>query len=403
MFTPLAEGTITSPKGFLAGAVYCGLKHRRESLDLGLLLSERAATAAGVFTKNKIQAGSIVVSREHLGKAKGVARAIIANSGSANACVGEQGLKDAQEMAQLVARKLNFSSEEVLVASTGVIGVELPMGLIRTGVENLQPSPGSGHDFARSILTTDTRTKEVAVSFKLGRQQATIGGVAKGSGMIHPNMATMLCFLTTDAAVETRYLDQALRESVDDSFNMISVDGDTSTNDCVFLLANGSLGNKPLRTGSPGARTFEEALTYVCTSLAKEIVRDGEGASKLVIVVVEGARSLADARQAARTIASSTLLKAAVRGCDPNWGRVLAALGRSGAEIQDDKLRVDINGICTLDGGVPIPFYREAAVAAMSEAEVTIRVSLNLGNFSAAAWGCDLTEEYVKINSSYTT
>ncbi|MBI2866821.1 MAG: bifunctional glutamate N-acetyltransferase/amino-acid acetyltransferase ArgJ [Chloroflexi bacterium] len=399
----IPDGTITSAKGFLAGAVHCGLRQRKELPDLTLLVSEREAAAAGVFTRNKVRAGSVTVCIEHLAASGGKARAIIVNSGSANACVGEQSVKDAGEMAALAARKVGVPPEQVLIASTGVIGVELPMGLIRKGVPRIPLSQNGGNNFARAIMTTDLVPKEAAVSLTLGGKDVVIGGAAKGSGMIHPDMATMLAFIATDAAVEQSFLQAALRRAADVSFNMVSVDGDTSTNDCVLLLANGAAGNGPVAAQSPEAAAFEDALAAVCKTLAIKIAQDGEGAKKLITVIVSGARSDADARQAARTIVSSNLLKTAVHGSDPNWGRVLAALGRSGAEIEESKIRVEINGICTLDNGVPIPFYKEAAKVAMSEPEVVVRVSLNLGDRSATAWGCDLTAEYVTINSAYTT
>ncbi|MBI2846377.1 MAG: bifunctional glutamate N-acetyltransferase/amino-acid acetyltransferase ArgJ [Chloroflexi bacterium] len=396
------NGTITTPRGFLAGATYAGLKtYGEEKLDLGILFSEATCRAAGVFTTNKIVAAPVVLTRERLRDKR--ARAIVANGGCANACVGPQGMIDARNTSELTAKKLEIAPEEVLVASTGIIGVELPMGLIRAGLSRIALSTDGGHALARAIMTTDTRPKEVALSVEVGGKEITIGGIAKGAGMIHPNMATMLCFLATDGKVEPNFLDKALREAVDASFNMITVDGDTSTNDMVLILANGLAGNRPLKEDSPGAGAFRDSLKEVCTQLAREIVRDGEGATKLIEVVVEGALTLSDARAAARTVAGSTLLKTAVHGNDPNWGRVIAALGRSGAQIDDSKLVVHINEICVMDGGVPIPFYKDAAVAAMNRPEVSIGIRLNLGNARATAWGCDLTEKYVQINSQYTT
>lgn len=398
--TPVPEGTITSPKGFAAGATYAGLKTRgADKLDLALLVSETPCAGAGVFTQNRVVAAPVLLCQEHLRRAR--PRAIVVNSGSANAAVGEQGMIDAREMAALAAAKLGIAPEEVLVASTGLIGVELPMGLIRSGVRAIAPGP-HGHDFARAIITTDTHPKEAAVRFALEGVEVTVAGAAKGAGMIHPNMATLLAFLTTDAAVEPAFLQRALKEAADLTFNMITIDGDTSTNDTLLLLANGQAGNRPI-SGGPQGELFTAALVEVCGRLARMIARDGEGASKLLEVRVEGAESVEDARRAARTIASSTLLKAAVHGNDPNWGRVLAALGRSGAAIVEEKIAVYINEICVMDGGKPVPFFREAAVATMSRPEVSILVRLHLGEGTATAWGCDLTEGYVRVNSAYST
>jgi glutamate N-acetyltransferase/amino-acid N-acetyltransferase len=293
--------------------------------------------------------------------------------------------------------------QEVLVASTGMIGVELPMAPIRSGMEKIELARDGGGSFARAIITTDTHTKEMAVSFKLGGKACTIGAAAKGAGMIHPNMATMLCFIATDAAVAPGFLQPALKAAADRSFNQITVDGDTSTSDTVVLLANGKAGNKPIAAGAPEAALFSEALTAVCVYLAKSIARDGEGATKLIEVQVESAASWEDARLAARTIAASPLVKSAVHGADPNWGRVMAALGRSGAKVEESKVALAMNDIWMFDNGAPVPFFQEAARVSMQEPEVRIVVRLNQGKHSATAWGCDLTEDYVRFNSEYTT
>lgn len=393
---------VTLAQGYTAGATYCGLKRKKDSLDLGMLYSDRAANTAGLFTMNKVKAAPVILSQENLQHTRGKARAVVVNSGSANASVGKQGIKDAREMAELAAERLHLDPGEVMVASTGVIGVELPMGLIRAGIKKIEMRANGGPSFARSIITTDLCTKEYSNSATVNKKKFVVGGCAKGSGMIHPNMATMLSFITTDADVDPAYLDKSLRKAVDRSFNMITVDGDTSTNDSVFVFANGASGVK-VRPGSAEADAFDKALSDVCTNLAIAIARDGEGAQKLIIVNIDGARTQEDARLAAKTIASSSLVKSAVRGNDPNWGRVLAALGRSGAAIDERKITMHLNTICTMDDGVPIPFYKEAAVAAMSEPEVTIHVTLGIGKHKATAWGCDLTEEYVRINSAYTT
>ena len=395
-------GTLTTARGFLAGATYAGLKtYAEDKLDLGLVLSETPCTAAGVFTTSTIRSSSVTVNQEHL--AQGPVRGLIVNAGIANTCVGEQGYKDAKDMTVLAAGRLGVLPEEVLVCSTGVIGVELPMSLIRTGTDKIELVLEGGHDFARAIMTTDTRPKETAVTFEVDGRQVRMGGVSKGSGMIHPNMATMLAFVATDAAVESDFLDATLREVADASFNMLTVDGDSSTNDSLMVMANGIAENRPITAGSPDADTFKQAFLEVCTHLARETARDGEGASKLITVELLGARDTADARKAARTIASSNLVKSAVYGADPNWGRVMMALGRSGAAAEETKVDLYINGVCIMEEGRPIPFHRDAVVALMGSPEVTFRVNLNLGDGQATAWGCDLTEQYVIINSAYTT
>ncbi len=395
-------GTVTTARGFTAGATYAGLKtYAEDKLDLGLILSEVPCVAAGVFTSSTIRSASVTVNKERL--AGGPVRGIVVNAGIANAFVGGQGYKDAREMAALAARRLKVRPEEVLVCSTGITGVELPMSLIRAGIERIELSPGGGAAVARAMMTTDTRPKEVAVTFDVDGRGVHIGGITKGSGMIHPNMATMLAFITTDAAVEAKFLQAALSEVADASFNMLTVDGDSSPNDTLLVLANGLAGNRPISAGSPAAATFKEALLRVCVHLTKEMARDGEGATHLIEVEVEGARDTADARKAARTIASSSLVKSAVYGADPNWGRVVAALGRSGAVAEEGKVDLFVNGVCIVQDGTPIPFHRDAVVLQMRGPEVSFRLNLNLGEGRATAWGCDLTEQYVIINSAYTT
>ncbi len=392
----IPSGGITSPVGFLAGATSAGIKYKNRP-DLGIIFSEIPCTAAAVFSTNKVKAAPIILSRERL--QAGRARAVVVNSGCANACIGRQGLKDAAEMAELAAKKVGAAADEVLVASTGVIGTMLPMERIRTGIAEVKLTPEGGHELARAIMTTDTVPKEVAV--RAG--DFTIGGMAKGSGMIHPNLATMLCFLTTDASIDADYLREALKEAVDVSLNMVSIDGDDSTNDMVLIMANGKAGGEPVVEGSQQAEIFQKALNRVCTYLAKEIARDGEGATRLIEVSVGGAASVADARLAARAIVSSSLVKAAVHGSDPNWGRVIAAAGRSGAELEEAKLYLEIGGICLVRGGAPVHYNKEKAVKHMDSVEVLINLNLNMGSAAATAWGCDLSEEYVTINSEYTT
>ncbi len=310
---------------------------------------------------------------------------------------------DAAQMAGLAADVLKIVPEDVLVASTGVIGVPMAMECISKGLAMMRLSNGGGHDLACAIMTTDTFAKATAVRLDLNGETITIGGIAKGAGMIHPNMATLLSFITTDAVMDADFARAALRRAADQSFNMVSVDGDTSTNDTLIMLANGAAGNALLRPGSARAKAFVKALTEVCVFLAKCIARDGEGATKLMEVHVEGAASTRDARIAARTIATSPLVKAALHGGDPNWGRILAAAGRSGAAV--DPLRADLymDGFCLMQGGRPVPFDEEAAATILRLPEVVFRLCLNLGDKSATAWGCDLSKEYVTINADYTT
>ena len=397
------DGSVTSAKGFTAGGTYAGLKTQGDGvLDLGILLSDTPANLAATFSTNKVLSPSVVLSRQRA--QRGMARGVVANSGCANCCVGEQGLTDAAELTELAAAHTGVAADDMLVCSTGMIGVELPMALLRQNVGNVRLSADGGHDFARSIMTTDTRHKDIAVSVNLDGRKAIIGGAAKGVGMIHPNMATMLAFVTTDAPVEQAFLQAALSRAVDASFNMCSVDGDQSTNDTALAFANGQAGGAEVAAGTPAADAFEDALTYVCQSLAKEMVRDGEGAKKLIEVTVGGANSLADARKAARDISTSSLVKAMVHGNDPNWGRIMMALGKSGADMLESRIDIFVDDIQIVQDGIAIPFYRDAVVSAMaSSPDVRFRVNLNMGEHDATAWGCDLTEEYVTFNSAYST
>ena len=399
----IAEGGVTSPQGFHAGATYAGIKKKADNvLDLGILFSEAPCKAAALFTTNRIKAASVVLCQQRLQSGK--AAAIVVNSACANACNGEQGLSDAIEMADLAAWDIGLSSEDILVASTGMIGKPLPMELIRVGVGQIVLSREGGHELARAMMTTDTVPKETAVAVKAGDNAFTIGGTAKGSGMIHPNLATLLCFLTTDAAVDIDFLRLSLRKAVDVSFDMVSIDGDTSPNDMVLIMANGLAGNEVV-TGqdSDQASAFQQALEQVCIYLAKCIASDGEGASKLIEVTISGASSVAEARLAARVVVSSPLVKAAVHGSDPNWGRMVAAVGRSGVEVVESKIDLHIDNICLVKAGHQLPFDREKVRAVLSGNKVPITIQLNLGTATATAWGCDLSEEYVTINSQYMT
>jgi len=398
-FSLIPDGTVTSVPGFVAGAVHAGIKDTDE-LDLAILYSKMPCAATGVFTTNLVKSAPIILSQRHLTQRK--AMAIVVNSGCANACLGEQGMIDASEMASLTATKVSLPSQEVLVASTGVIGKPLPMSQIRNGIEKIELHQDGGHELARAMMTTDTTPKEIAIQVEAKEGKFTIGGVAKGAGMMHPELATMLCFMTTDAAVNIDFLQQSLKKAANASFNMLSIDGETSPNDCIFLLANSLARNTEISFNNGEA--FQNVLDEVCTYLAKSIARDGEGATKLIEVVVEGAVNQTEARQAARTIVSSPLVKAAMHSGDPNWGRIVAALGRSGAKIREDKLDVHLNDICVMKQGSPTRFDAEELRTSLARANnVPIKVYLNLGDGRATAWGCDLSEEYVRINSEYIT
>lgn len=398
-FNQISSGTITSPGGFTAGAIRAGIKGT-DALDLALLYSEVSCNACGVFTTNNVKSAPVMLSQRNL--QNGVAQAIVVNSGCANACTGVQGLTDAFEMANLVSHKLGLVTEDVLVASTGVIGVALPMDKIRHGISRIKLSRTNGSNFARAIMTTDTFVKQLALSVKDNTGKFTIAGVAKGAGMIHPNMATMLGFVTTDAAVQSDFLCGAVKKAADKSFNMITVDGDTSPSDTLIVLANGLAGNSIIT--EKNGRIFQEALDQVCMYLARSIARDGEGSTKLIEVFVGGCKRVSEARRAARTIAGSPLVKTAIHGSDPNWGRIVAALGRSGTKLDIDKLDVYLNNVCVMRGGLPDKFIKEELISNLaSSTEVQIKIDVNLGKGSATAWGCDLSEEYVTINSAYTT
>jgi glutamate N-acetyltransferase/amino-acid N-acetyltransferase len=397
-FKAITSGTVTSPQGFLAGAVKAGIKSPK-NLDLAILCSEKPCVAAGVFTTTAIKSAPVMLSQKHL-KNKS-AQAVVVNSGCANACTGDSGMADALEMANLVADKLGLSTDDVLIASTGVIGVSLPMDGVRDGIRKIVLTKEGGHELAMAMTTTDTFPKEIAVSVESKPGKFIIGGVAKGAGMIQPDMATMLCFLTTDAAVEARFLQLALRKAADVSFNMITVDGDTSPSDTVVILANGLAGTETIN--SRNGELFQKALDEVCLYLAKCLARDGEGATKLIEVTVEGAINEKQARLAAHTVAGSPLFKAAIHGNDPNWGRAVAALGRSGAKVNERKLEVYLNDVCVMKQGSPVPFDRQELSTSLSSKEISVRLCLNLGGGKAVAWGCDLSEEYVTINSAYTS
>jgi glutamate N-acetyltransferase/amino-acid N-acetyltransferase len=390
----------TAVTGFLAGGGACGVRYKGRR-DLGLLFSQEAGGAAAVVvTTNVVKAAPLLVTREAV--ETGNVRAVVVNSGVANAATGERGLEDACRMQTLVAAELGLEPEEVAVASTGVIGQHLPMERVESGIKEAAASLSSdGSPFAEAILTTDTRTKEAVATVEIGGEVVTVGGVAKGSGMIHPNMATMLAFVTTDAAVEKKSLQNALNGATERTFNRITVDGDTSTNDMVLLMANGAAGNEPLTQSSPDYPAFEEAVEAVMGGLAKEIARDGEGATKLIEVVVEGAKEEVSAAALAKAVVGSSLVKAAAYGEDANWGRVLAAMGYAGVPFDPEGVEIHFGPVKVFEKGEPVAHNTAEANATLAGDEVIITARLGEGKGSASAWGCDLTHEYVDINGSY--
>lgn len=394
----ISGGSVTSAARFQAGAVAAGIRKGKAEFDLVLLESNQPANAAAVFTRNRFRAAPVLVSEAHLGS--GRAQAIIVNAGCANAGTGKDGYIDSKLMTQLAADKLGIETAKVLVASTGVIGVRLPMEKIKNGIENICLSEDGGHAFARGIMTTDLVAKEIAVH--VPEFGFTIGGCAKGSGMIHPDMATMLAFITTDAMIDSRLLKTTLKRAVDVSFNVISVDGDTSTNDSVFILANGASGSE-IKRGTRAYRAFTRALEHVCVHLAKAIARDGEGATKLIELSVSGAASIQDARKVVRTVLSSPLVKTAIYGGDPNWGRIVAAAGRSGSRFDSTSVNLAIGSVEILKNGTLISSDKNASAAQLQGKDVFIHLDLGLGQASVTGWGCDMSAEYIRINADYTT
>ena len=394
-------GGVATPLGFRASGVSAGIKASGNP-DLMLLVADAPAQAAAVFTTNKVVAAPVIVSREHLANAGGLTRAIIVNSGCANACTGDTGMRDAREMTAETARLVGCPVEQVLVSSTGVIGVALPMAKVRAGLPAAFAALGAdqGPAAARAIMTTDISPKESAARISIGGRQALIGGMAKGAGMIEPMMATMLAFVTTDAVVPPALLDLALREAVDRTFNAITVDGDSSTNDCVMLLASGASG---VVVDDVSYGTFLEGLTAVCRDLALAIVRGGEGATKLVTVNVTGAATTAEARKAAKVIANSLLVKTAIHGADPNWGRLICAAGRAGVAFDASRAAVTMGSLVLFKDGQPHDERAPAAAEYLKGADLTIGVDLGSGNASSTVWTCDLSAEYVRINADYRT
>ena len=400
------EGGVCAAKGFLAAGVHCGIRKNQSKKDLALIYSQKRAAAAAIYTQNKVKGAPLAVTKAHL--ADGMAQAVLCNSGNANTCNAD-GIEIANAMCAGAAAALGIPEEDIVVASTGVIGQPLPVGPILAALPGLAAALSeSGSDAAgEAIRTTDLHEKQAAVQFTLGGKPCRVGGIAKGSGMIHPNMATMLCFVTTDAAISPAMLQKACKSVADDTFNMVSVDGDTSTNDMLSILANGMAGNDPIQKEGAAYDAFTQALYIVCRQLARGIAADGEGATKLLECVVEGAPSQPLARQVAKSIICSNLVKTAMFGADANWGRVLCAIGYTPGEIDIGRVGVAFASAAgrveVCQGGAGIPFSEELAKQVLSQPEVQILVDLAQGPGAATAWGCDLTYDYVKINGDYRT
>ncbi len=394
-------GGVATARGFRAAGISAGIKANGNP-DLALLVADAPAQVAAVYTTNKVLAAPVIVSQEHLKRSGGTARAIVVNSGCANSCTGDTGLRDARAMAEHTARLVGCPVEQVLVASTGVIGVALPMDKVQSGIPAAFNALGAdqGPAAARAIMTTDVAPKESAARISIGGREASIGGMCKGAGMIEPMMATMLGFVTTDASVPQPLLDRALREAVDRTFNAITVDGDSSTNDCVLLLASGASG---VVVDEAGYGTFVEGLTGVCKELALAIVRGGEGATKLVTINVTGAATSTEARKAAKVIANSLLVKTAIHGGDPNWGRLICAAGRAGVSLDASRAGVTIGSLVLFKDGQPHDELAPAAAEYLKGTELSIGVDLGAGTASSTVWTCDLSAEYVRINADYRT
>ncbi|MGV7220823.1 MAG: bifunctional glutamate N-acetyltransferase/amino-acid acetyltransferase ArgJ [Nitrospinales bacterium] len=397
------KNSFTVP-GFSLSGIACGIKNNKQK-DLALLMSEVPANAAGVFTQNQVVAASVTYDQKII-ESSGKVRAIIVNSGNANACTGKQGMKDCHSVAGEIGKTCGFNKNEVLIASTGVIGVALPTKNITSAIPKLtkELSPEGWGDVANAILTTDLVPKTASVSYKSGSKTIVIGGVAKGSGMIHPNMATMLAFLTTNISLPSKMLQRSLKKAVDLTFNKITVDGDTSTNDMTLCLANGLAENPPIKLNSKEFAAFEEALTLVCKDLAMKIVKDGEGATKFVTIQVHGAKTSIAAEQIAKTIANSKLVKTALFGADPNWGRIIAAVGNAGVPIQPEKINITLNKIPLIRSGSPVTGkFLSSLESSMKKKEILINVNLNMGEADSEVFTCDLSYDYIKINAEYTT
>src|SRR3972149_1239348 len=400
----IATGCIVAPKGFKAGATYCGIKTIKDSLDLGIIFSEHPSTGAALFTTNQIYAAPVKLSRKVA--QKGHIRAFVINSGNANACTGDQGYKDAEEMIRIAGKCLKISEDEILVASTGIIGRPLPMDKITTGIKIatsfLGNTPAHGNNMARAIMTTDTKQKDIAVRLKINNNDVTIGGITKGAGMIAPNLATMLCFLTTDVSMSSPLLNECLRNAVESSFNRITIDGHMRTKHTIAIMANGASGVNITSKG-PELQLFQEGLNYVTSYLAKAIVKDGEGATKFIQIDVVGARSRSDATKIARSVADSPLVKTAINGCDPNWGRIISAAGYAGVELNESTTNLYINDILIFAKGMPTQSDLNKLSTSMKNTDINIRLELGLGDCADTVWTCDLSHEYVTINAEYHT
>lgn len=404
----IIKGGVTAPQGYKAFGDYVGIKRSRK--DLAVVYSQKPATYVGTYTTNLVKAACVTWNKERYEKEDKIS-AIVVNSGNANACTGEVGSTNNKEMAQVTADCFNIGVENVLVASTGVIGKQLPMEVIIKGIKSVAlgvvDTLEGGHEAAIAIMTTDTFVKEIAVEFTVGGKQARIGGMAKGSGMIHPNMATMLSFITTDVVISKELLDKAVKTDIKGTYNMISVDGDTSTNDMVTVLANGMCENTIIDSEGEDFETFKEALNIVNVFLSKQIIHDGEGVTKVIEVFVEGAKDITDARLLAKSVITSNLVKTAFFGQDANWGRVLCAMGYSGAVFEPTKVTLYYESaqgkIKLIENGLPENFDEDYAFEILKEKEVTVHIILQEGNGSATAWGCDLSYEYVRINGEYRT
>ncbi len=401
----LIKGGVTAAKGFKANGIHCGIRKNRTKRDLALIVSEKRAAAAGVYTTNLVKGAPNIVTRENI--SDGYAIAAVCNSGNANTC-NANGIEIARGMCDITAAALGVDAKDIIVASTGVIGQPLSLDPIKGGMEELLAGLGDNSQFAaEGIMTTDTKLKEVAVSFNIGGKECKMGGIAKGSGMIHPNMATMLVFITTDCAITPEMLQKALSEDIKSTFNMVSIDGDTSTNDMVTVMANGMAENSVIDSFNDDFYTFCKALNTITVHLCKMIAGDGEGATKLLECVVSGGKSEAVAKTVAKSVICSSLTKAAMFGADANWGRVLCAIGYSGADV--DVMKVDVSfksakgEISVCENGAGVDFSEEKAKEILLEDEIDIIVNLNDGEFGATAWGCDLTYDYVKINGDYRT
>lgn len=393
---------VTFAKGFTAAGVKAGIK-KSGNLDVAVIYTKTQAVVAGTFTQNKVAAAPVYVSKEVV--ATGTAHAIVANAGCANACTGQQGLDDAHKMAQIAADELGVNADDVIVGSTGVIGVSLPMDKLEAGIKDAVANlsaDGSGNA-GRAIITTDTHSKSVTCEFELSGKTVRMGAIAKGSGMIRPNMATMLCYITTDIAIDQTLLQKAVSGCIEKSFNMISVDGDMSTNDMVIVLANGEANNAKITEENADYQIFFDKLMMLCTELAKQIAADGEGASKFLTINVKGAKSFADAKTVGMAIANSPLVKTAFFGEDPNWGRVICAVGYSGADMVPEKTVVKFGGITIFANGTGATYDEKALAHVMKEKDIVIDIELNMGQEDATVWSCDLSYEYVKINGEYHT